>query len=452
MISRAFARLRRVMTDFAGGTRGNVTVVFALATVPIVGSVGAAVDYSHVNSARTAMQAAVDATALKLSKEATALTSAQLDSKAKAYFTALYTRPEVINVTIDSTYTSSDGEQLLVKANGQVKMTFTNLLGITKVNIGASSTVRWGNIKLRVALVLDNTGSMADFDKIGALKTASKNLLTQLKTAATNDGDVYVSIIPFAKDVNLNASNYKATWIDWTEWELGNGTCTDSSGNTEGSYTSQNSCEGHGKKWTKGKHKTWNGCVTDRGGLVAPSPLNTDTNVTAPVPKVPDTLFPAEQYSQCPQPIMPLSYDWQGMTNLIQAMSPAGNTNQAIGLAVGWMSLVGGGPFPAPPAMDPRYKYQQVIILLTDGLNTEDRWYSDANSIDARQKMTCDNLKKAGITLYTVQVNTGGDPTSTLLQQCASDANKFFLLTSANQMVDTFRKIGTDLSMLRLSK
>ena len=81
--------------------------------------------------------------------------------------------------------------------------------------------------------------------------------------------------------------------------------------------------------------------------------------------------------------------------------------------------------------MDPNYKYKQVIILLTDGLNTQDRWYTTASSIDTRQQKTCDNIKAAGITIYTVQVNTGGDPTSTLLQNCASDASKFFLLTSS---------------------
>ena len=69
-----------------------------------------------------------------------------------------------------------------------------------------------------------------------------------------------------------------------------------------------------------------------------------------------------------------------------QQHEPGGNTNQAIGLALGWMSLVGGGPFPTPPAMDPNYQYQQVIILLTDGLNTQDRWYTDQASIDARQR------------------------------------------------------------------
>ena len=103
------------------------------------------------------------------------------------------------------------------------------------------------------------------------------------------------------------------------------------------------------------------------------------------------------------------------------------------------------------PAVDPDYKYQTVIILLTDGLNTEDRWYTSQSSIDTRQQKTCDNIKAASITLYTVQVNTGGDATSTMLQNCASDSSKFFLLTTAGQIVTTFGQIGTSLSKLRLA-
>ena len=51
---------------------------------------------------------------------------------------------------------------------------------------------------------------------------------------------------------------------------------------------------------------------------------------------------------------------------------------------------------------------------------------------------TCANIKAAGVTIYTVQVNTGGDPTSTLLQNCAGgpdkliDPKKFYLLTTAS--------------------
>jgi hypothetical protein len=126
----------------------------------------------------------------------------------------------------------------------------------------------------------------------------------------------------------------------------------------------------------------------------------------------------------------------------------------------GWHSLVGIGPFTAP-AKDPNYAYSQVIILLSDGLNTQDRWYGNGSdtstSVDYRMYSsngsgTCANIKAAGITIYTIHVNTNGDPTSTLLQNCASDSGKFFVLTSANEIVGVFNKIGTNLSELRISK
>ena len=74
------------------------------------------------------------------------------------------------------------------------------------------------------------------------------------------------------------------------------------------------------------------------------------------------------------------------------------------------------------------------------------------------RSLTCDNSNAAGITRYTIQVNTGGDPTQSVLQNCAGspgkypDKEKFFLLTSANQMVTTFQKIGTMVSKLRISQ
>jgi hypothetical protein len=191
--------------------------------------------------------------------------------------------------------------------------------------------------------------------------------------------------------------------------------------------------------------------------------LNTDTNVTAPDTSNKDTLFPAEQYSSCPDAtILALTNTWSSMTTLVNSMTANGSTNQAIGLQLGWQSLVGGGPFPAPPPLDPNYQYKQVIILLTDGLNTQDRWYGNGSShsqpVDDRQQITCNNINNANITLYTVQVNTDAEPTSTLLQNCAGspgkypDSSKFFLLTNANAIITTFAQIGTELSDLRVAR
>src|SRR4030095_7630385 len=132
-------------------------------------------------------------------------------------------------------------------------------------------------------------------------------------------------------------------------------------------------------------------------------------------------------------------------------MKPTGNTNQGIGLAWGWMTLSFGDPFNAP-AKDPSYITKDAIVLLSDGLNTQNRWYSNASEIDARQKILCDNAKAANITLYTIQVNTGGDPTSSVLQYCASGLSNFYLVTSASQTASVFDQIATKLSLLRVSK
>jgi hypothetical protein len=352
-------------------------------------------------------------------------------------------------------------------ASGSLDTSFMKVMGYQSLDVGSSSTVKWGTARLRVALALDNTGSMADDGKMAALKTATTALLDQLKAAASNPGDVYVSIVPFNRDVNVGASNYNANWIDWSDWEDENGqdtstqTCTTKKSGKSGKTTKKCTTT---TTWVPDNHNTWNGCITDRDKpydtqAIAPDPADASLPETAN-----STLFPADQYDSCPLAMKPLSYDWSAMNTLVTQMFPAGNTNQAIGLSWAWQSLVGGGPFGTVPPTDPNYTYSQVIILLTDGLNTQDRWFTDQNSIDARQKITCDNINAANITLFTVQVNTGGDPVSTLLKNCAGspptpgvprkypDPNNTFVVTASNGIGSVFSQIGTKLSQLRVSK
>jgi Flp pilus assembly protein TadG len=571
-----WTKFRSALRAFRVAHAGNVAITFAFATLPIIAGVGCAIDYSRANSVKVALQAALDSTALMVSKEASTDTASQLQTNAQKYFLALFTRPEAKNVTVTANFTTTDGTAVVMNATADVPTSLLGIIGYNTITVATSSTAKWGSNLLRVALVLDNTGSMADAGKMSALQSATKSLLTQLQTAATNNGDVYVSIVPFVKDVNLGAANWNSNYLYWDDaaksdnnsWDANNGTCSSpfssysprsacvakSSCSLSG-YTTQSTCTGAGTcslsgyssqssctaagtcsisgknsqstctaagtcsngaettqstctgnkacsnskfttktscqnnnnsgtwgfgtwtpavwtvatwtpgvwtaaTWTPNNHNTWNGCVMDRGNSGGPDTVaNYDTNVGSTDITIPSSLYPAEQYGSCPQVVMGLSYNWTGMTSLVNNMSPNGSTDQAIGLQLGWMSLVGGGPF-SVPAYKTGYTYTKAIILLTDGLNTQDRWYGDGSSlgtsddakIDARQALTCANAKAAGITLYMIQVNTGGDPTSTLLQNCASTSDKFYLLTSASQIITAFTKIGTDLSQLRVAK
>src|SRR3984885_11873726 len=115
------------------------------------------------------------------------------------------------------------GNTVQLSVTAQVTTDFMKVLSssLSTMNFTVSSTTAWGNVKMRVALALDNTGSMKDNNKISALRNAvagTGGLIDQLSALAKNPGDVYISVIPFAKVVNAGNSNYGATWIDWTDW------------------------------------------------------------------------------------------------------------------------------------------------------------------------------------------------------------------------------------------
>jgi Flp pilus assembly protein TadG len=71
---------RRFLKDCSAG----IAPILALGIIPLVGTVGAAVDYSRASAVRTVMQVALDSTALMLSKTAKNLSQDQLDQKATA--------------------------------------------------------------------------------------------------------------------------------------------------------------------------------------------------------------------------------------------------------------------------------------------------------------------------------------------------------------------------------
>jgi Flp pilus assembly protein TadG len=424
---------------------GNVAVMFGIVLVPIVTCMGVAVDYSRANSARTAMQSALDGAGLMISKDAAGLSAAEISTRADAYFKALVNRPELSNITVSATYTpnSSSGATLQMSSTGTIATDFMRVAGFPTMNLSTTSTTTWGNTRLRVALALDSTGSMDKDDKMEAMQAAAKKLIDQLSTNAKSPGDVYISMIPFSTHVNVGKANYGQTWLDWNDWEEVNGDCNINSGDK-----SRTRCGQKGGTWKPDSHTTWDGCVTDRDE-------DYDVKKTPPVTSNASTLFQAEQFAECPVQLVPMTYDWTTLKTRIGQMSPGGPTNQPVGMAWAWLSLMPTAPLNAP-AEDSNSQYKKIIIVLSDGLNTKNKKAgngSDPSSyVDARQKLLCDNIKADGITVYAIQVNTDKDPEAATLKYCASGSANFYMLTSASQIMSAFDNIGAQLSKLRIAK
>lgn len=442
-----FKSLRKSAAAFRRDDRGNIAVIFAITMVPMIGLIGAAVDYSRAVNARTAMQTALDTAALMISKDASTLSASQISTKATAYFNALYNHPEATNVAITAAYTAaSGGNPAKVVMTGSAKMStdFMKVAGYPSLDLGVSSTTKWGSTKMRVAMALDVTGSMASAGKMPAMQSAAKDLIDKLMATAASNGDVYISIVPFANIVNPGKAFKTQLYMDWSQWA------------DNGSVNEGWECSAFDSSWSKKMRcgnvfnnvSQWNGCVMDRA-----QPYDVQSDPPS-VLGILGTYLAADQSSYCPEEIMTLSYNTTQLKQKVDDLTPAGGTNQPIGLAWAWHTLTSSWPL-SVPAKTAGVVYTDVIILMSDGLNTMDRWYGNGSDpspeVDARQALLCANVKAAGVKIYTIQVNTDGDPESAILKSCASD-NQFYPTTTASGIATAFDAIGSSLTKLRVAQ
>lgn len=572
-----FVSLRVLVRDFVQSHRGNVAMMFGLAMVPITLAAGIGLDYARSSLVRQQMSDALDAAALAVGST-TGLTKDTAEALAKKYFDANYSgdlsngKP---SVTIGTGGFNSSGS-VKVDASYNLPTTLLKIMGKTTIPVTTSATVVWGQSKLWVALVLDNSGSMGTGDSTGtkmdALKNASKQLLTILQNASSTAGDVKVSIVPFDRNVNVGTSNVNASWIDWTDWEappVNPGTDYDHdtanqydgdelisfeawgpgdecpfvktngwgqqsrkspygfycnsgpannaskvddipSGGTykgyicpgidsgdygnsahrdryyNGCYTSVEnknktikvsegssatcngfssdncSCSGNGngKKcrtqrwthtWVSNNHSNWGGCIMDRDKA-------SNYDISNMAPSTTAKGFPATNPSDCLSvTVKSLGYDWTALNSKIDDMAPNASTNQPIGMAHGWQTLTNSMPYSAGAVPSNTSRY---IIILSDGLNTQNRWWGDGSTegttedgyIDDRMDKVCDAAKAEGVTVYSIFLHIGTSGNSAPLLNCASDSTKYFDLTSTNAVVTTFQQIGQSITNVRVSK
>ena len=154
---------------------------------------------------------------------------------------------------------------------------------------------------------------------------------------------------------------------------------------------------------------------------------------------------------------MTLSYDWTALNTRIDAMVANGGTNQTIGLAHGMQVQATGAPYDPNnnntlPANTTRY-----IILLSDGLNTMDRWYGDGSNqstqVDSRMALACTYAKThEHFVIYTLFVDLNGTQgNSAVLKACATDTTKYYDLTTSGAIVSAFNDIAQKITNLRVS-
>jgi uncharacterized protein YegL len=297
-------------------------------------------------------------------------------------------------------YTPGSPPSFKVNVTGTIDSSFGKLFGVGTLPVTAAASVPVITSNLEIALVLDNTGSMSGQGKLTQLKLASKSLISIIKTNAESKGvKARLSIVPFAQQVMIGKENENQDWLDWDD------------------FTSPKS--------------NWSGCVSDRE---QPNDVKNKKPTGDPF-----TWYPAANCSLAK--LMPLTDNWAGLNTKVDEMNASGMTNLTIGMAWGFNMLTPGAPLST--AAEPSKYLKRYMIVLTDGMNTKNKWTTDPAQIDARTSQICVNAKASGIRIYTIRVINGNE---TLLQSCASETSMYRNITNANQLTGVFEAIAKELS------
>ena len=505
--------LFRARASFARDQRGNVGILFGFAAIPLIGLLGGAVDMTRHNRYQATLLNAMDAAAIALVRRG-AKDETEADAFVNDYVAGIVpwlksdtmlNLPALNAIEIDGGYR--------IEAKGSMDTAFLPVVGLRTMPLDLSTEVMMSGGKYEVALALDNTGSMQNFGRIGALRDAASQLVDDLYTEEGAEDRVKMALIPFVTAVNVGTSEgFDLAWIDpvgadplfhrnfstpvdrldlfenkmRVEWKG----CVEA--RSEGDLD-DTAPESRATRWVPylwpdepddgygNSYLDDSGARNDQNRLrdVAKYTVGRGTRVANTTSAGPN--------AACPGPVVPLTNDTTVMKSEIGKMKPhnerGGNnsgTNVAQGLVWAWRVLSPDAPF----TQGASYKddeTQKVLVLLSDGRNqvvanggitesdytsygyladgrmgSTDNYLTAEANVDAKVREVCEGVKTTGIRLYTILFQVDFAKTQDLFRDCASkDENGeplYFYVPQANQLETAFREIGDDLTSLRVTR
>lgn len=481
---------RQRLNTLLSETSGSVSLLFAMIALLLFSFIGAAVDYSRWNNARSRTSDALDAALLTAGRTLqTAGTPEEAVAAAEvAFLQNARTRLNLIAPKV-SVQVTPDGSALEGVAGGKMKTPFMGLLRVGALDVSATSRVGFGfgsasgGSDLEISLMLDMTGSMCNDGtgpcsssaKLDALKAAASDLVSIVKQGGPGGPNVRVAVVPFSTRVRIGAAQDVAAENLMTR-------LTDLAPRISGWYKQWDNCSGgtvSSEDPDTGSCSTWTPqyvtdavivpCVTDRTGPdeftdAAPGPgrwLNGADGTRRPIawdsegtPINPgdgtgtSAADPTDLWDynfdgfcwdvEVPNIIMPLTADKDTVLQRIDDLVAFGSTGGALGTAWTWYTLSPAwasvwSPDSAPGAYDTSGsppQLRKIAVLMSDGVyNTHRGWKgSDPVMVSNNAKQICTNMKAQGIEIYSIGFDLDSLP--------AADKAR---------AIDTLQSCGTDL-------
>ncbi len=465
---------------------------------------------------------------------------ALMETKAKSFLEDNFNSEQGDSADIEAEITIQ-GDTVTMTATHRLPMTFASFVGVPYIDVTKTSEAirsKDAITPVEIALVMDTTGSMGS-TYMNQAKTAARDLLTTLyggtKTAKPDNPNIRVSLVPFAAAVRLNknAYDFDLGWIDTTgasalsrlnfsttalhnysAWSALTGQswngCVEArargnapfdynvndeppvsanslytpyfapdeptfSGSTDDPYYFDNSYIG-----TSGTPRETTGISTSTSSSNhGPRQRNVNKYVNKTISSEASSST-GPWYNCAKSSVVPMTHDRSKIEDGITAMSAAGNTLIAEGLAWGWKTLSAGAPFtkveagPSTAASTIsayNSNWAKVLVLMTDGENNvsgglnslngssysaygfpttalaNNRFGSTNSSqaesrLDAAMLQLCTNIKQKGIVIYTVAFRVNSTTILNNLKACATSLAHYNYAGNGVALSQVFSSIG----------
>ncbi len=320
---------------------------------------------------------------------------------------------------------------------------FSEVEGDHKGDRSVAEVATGGNSEnsLEISMMLDVSGSMGG-DKIVDLKSAAKDLIDIVVWDNQSEYTSKIAIAPFSADIRLSNTLLAAV--------------------TNPSAPSTRS----GPNSTTFRR---NPCVVERVGA------ERYTAAGPGVGKYIEYMYVKSSTTSCSTPssssVEPLSNNKTFLKDKITNLALGGGTAGHLGTAWAWYMLSPDWASVLPAASQPTpyntLNTQKIAILMTDGefnrrytnfgivTGTTNQPAGSTNNPASPTQATalCAGMKAAGITVYTVGFDLGGNQTAiNTLNTCATSASHAYNADSGEQLKQAFRDIALKLTSLYLSK
>jgi Flp pilus assembly protein TadG len=477
---------------FGKDQSGSVIQMVGYSVIPIFLCAGVAIDTTRVNYTHQKFASSLDSAAIAAAAAPDGKTTAELKAIAKRYVEKNFKDSD--NITIQNFDLVNSATKITVTGTARVRtsiMFVAQTEGFTQANtsyvdISLSSEVVKAGESIEVALILDNTTSMAP--NMADLKKAAKDFVAKVLTTSSSTVTAKIALVPYNRAVNLGslAAAVRGGTLPGTSTTPG-----------YDNFTFKN---------PSNVDKTFQitTCVSERTGTEKYTDAPVATN---PVGRV---YYSTSTNNPCiSTEVMPLTNNKANLESRIDMMASGSSSAGQAGIAWGWYTLsptFGLWTGASVPSSYSTPKMRKIAILMTDGeynsaycngvisgkpinpgigntgdsINcepTNDKTYDATNppvapspatqaqldvfnatpkdkSAYFQSKALCAAMKAKGIEIYTIefQLNTAHAERVDLVSSCATDASHRVTASNGSELQTAFAKIASSLVDMRVAK